>query len=83
MFLLILVQIFLTNELAGQGGKAGEIDARISLLEEENERLTQEVASASSLLRIEEKAREMGFVEASKTSYLFVGDLPIAFGQKQ
>lgn len=58
---LILVELVVANELAGLGQSTYEIDRKIENLREENELLGQEIASASALLTIEEKARAMGF----------------------
>ncbi len=83
-FLVIILaagQIWITNELAGLGASVHDVDVRIEAIKEENALLTQQVASASSLLLIEQKAREMGFVDPDKSSFLLLSDLPLAFGQ--
>lgn len=59
--LLLVVEILVTNELAGFGKKVTEADRAIDTLKEENQLLQEKVASFSSLLAIEEKARALGF----------------------
>ena len=59
--LFLVIEIFVTNELAGFGKKVAQADRAIDALREENQLLTEKVASFSSLLTIEEKARTLGF----------------------
>lgn len=59
--LLLVVEIIVTNELAGYGKKVAETDRAIDVLREENQLLQEKVASLSSLLTIEEKAHALGF----------------------
>lgn len=59
---LLIVEILVTNELAGFGKKVAQTDGAIDTLKEENQLLQEKVASLSSLLTIEEKARALGFV---------------------
>ena len=80
--LLAVGQLLVTNELASLGQSVGELDDRIEAAREVHELLGQEVASASSLLAIEEKAKELGFVEPTKTSYVTLSDLPLALGRQ-
>ena len=59
--LLFVVEILVTNELVGFGGKVGDANRAIDALKEENQLLQEKVASLSSLLSVEEKARALGF----------------------
>lgn len=63
ILILILAEFFVTNHVAGLGGNVGEIELKIAAIREENERLRQEVASASALLSVSQRAKELGFVE--------------------
>ena len=63
ILMLILAEFFVTNHLAGLGGNVGTIDQKIVQLREENELLRQEVASASALVAVSQRAAELGFVE--------------------
>lgn len=58
---LFVVEILVTNELAGFGRKVGDANRAIDTLKEENQLLQEKVASFSSLLSVEEKARSLGF----------------------
>jgi len=58
---LLVVEILVTNELAGFGRKVGDANREIDALKEENQLLQEKVASLSSLLSVEEKARALGF----------------------
>ncbi|OGG11279.1 hypothetical protein A2Z00_02220 [Candidatus Gottesmanbacteria bacterium RBG_13_45_10] len=83
--MLIVIEIVMTNQLVGSGREVSQIDSTIEALTQENEILHQEVASASSLLTITEKATVMGFVDQSKARYLTVGSeqLPVALNRPQ
>lgn len=59
--LLLIVEILVTNELAGFGRKVGDANRAIDALKEENQLLQEKVASLSSLLSVEEKAHALGF----------------------
>lgn len=59
--LFLVVEMLVTNELAGFGKKVAEADRAIDTLKEENQLLEEKVASLSSLLAIEEKASALGF----------------------
>lgn len=81
--ILILIEVFFLNQLAGGGRSVSAIDSTIEELQEKNARLEQQVASASSLLFIEQKAKESGFVEPRVSSYIDLGTLPIALVENQ
>ncbi len=59
--ILLVVEILVTNQLVGFGRKVHEVDRAIETVKEENQLLQERVASLSSLLTIEEKARALGF----------------------
>jgi len=80
VIILIVSQILLTNELAGAGSKIQNLDTEYEMLVMENERLNQEIASASSLVTVKEKARTMGFVEGKSYLTLSESQFPVAFG---
>lgn len=71
-------QIVFTNELAGVGSSLQSYDSKIETLVTENATMNQKVASFSSLLTVEERAKAMGFVETKK--YLTIGEsqFPVA-----
>lgn len=75
---LAVLQVAMINELAGLGRSVSILDAKIDSARASNELLVQKVASSSSLLAIEVKARENGFIEPTQSSYISFGNLPIA-----
>lgn len=77
---LIVIEIILTSQLVGSGHWVRSLDMSIDTLRQENALLTQQVASASSLLTISAKAAEMGFVPPTKSQFLTLqaGELPVA-----
>jgi hypothetical protein len=85
VILLIIVEIILTNQTAGSGKVAHSVDISIDVLRQENELLAEQVASASSLMTISAKAKEMGLREAAGTQYLTIApqDLPVAYNGSQ
>lgn len=68
---VVLAEFTVTNYLAGKGREVGGIDRQIVVLQEENERLAQQVASTSSLLAVSERARALGFIEP--VHYMTIG----------
>lgn len=76
---LIVCEIVATNELAGVGKTIHEVDNRIDLLTQENELLTSEVASASSLVTVGAKAQILGFT--NPTQYVTMGVEAVALNK--
>lgn len=71
LIVVVLAEFTVTNYLAGKGREVGGIDRQIVALREENERLSQQVASASSLLNVSDRARALGFMEP--VHYMTIG----------
>jgi len=76
-FLLMVVQVIVSNRLSTAGAKIATIEEEIKKIEEENELLQKEIASASSLLTLQERARLLGFIKTTSTFNLFE-ELPVA-----
>ena len=76
---LIVLEIVATNELAGVGQKIHEVDATIDTLQQENEILVSQVASASSIVAIETKAQSLGFTKPKE--YVTMGQESVALNQ--
>ncbi|MBU1326642.1 hypothetical protein KKB64_05480 [Patescibacteria group bacterium] len=78
--ILIGVEVFISNELAGTGGELANIESRISQEAGEREVLYTEVASASSLLVIRQKAETLGFADPGKNQIISLApdQLPVA-----
>lgn len=77
VILLLVVEILVTNELAGFGRKVSATDLAIDTLKEENQSLQEKVASFSSLLAIEEKSQLLGL--RVQPSIITIGHEDIAF----
>lgn len=75
--LLLVVEILVTNELAGFGKRLAQTDRAVDALREENQLLSEKVSSLSSLLTIEERARVLGFTATLKT--VTIGSEDVAF----
>lgn len=75
--LLLFAQVVVSNQLAGTGAKINSIESEIQELTENNSRLREQTASASSLLTIRAKAQEKGFTETINPTYL-TDDVPVA-----
>lgn len=73
-FVLVVGQIVVTNELAGVGNDIRTLDAQIATLTDEHDLVSQEVASASSLISISQKAQAAGFVAPKKTNIIALDD---------
>lgn len=63
--ILLIVQVIISNELATLGKQMGQLDAKVRLESDVHESLAIEVASASSLLTLRERAAAIGFMEPS------------------
>ncbi|RJR15544.1 hypothetical protein C4579_01875 [Candidatus Microgenomates bacterium] len=74
---LMVLQVIVSNRLANMGLQISQTDTEIQSITQENTDLRQKIASASSLLTLEEKAQELGFVIPSQPVYLSK-DLPVA-----
>lgn len=75
--ILLVVEILVTNELAGFGKRVSQIDRSIDTLQEENQLLQEKVASLSSLLTIEDKSKALGFI--SSPPVITIGAQDVAF----
>lgn len=64
--LLVITRIVVANTLAMSGEKLHQIDTKIAKVQEENELLDQQIASLSSLVTIDVRARELGFIPPAK-----------------
>ena len=74
LIVVVLAEFMVTNYLAGKGREVGSIERQIGVLQDENERLAQQVASASSLLNVSGRARALGFIEPAQ--YMTIGPSP-------
>ena len=80
---LLVGQIVCTNNLAQDGSTLKTISEKADTLSFENERLEQQIASASSLLEIQKKAVAMSFVPATHFLTLAQGKYLVAFNPKR
>jgi hypothetical protein len=80
---LLVGQIVCTNNLAQDGSTLKTISEKADALSFENERLEQQIASASSLLEIQKKAVATGFVPATHFLTLAQGKYLVAFTPKR
>ncbi len=83
VILLIVAQIIWSNTLVGSGREVLAIDVAISELRQANDQLGEQVASASSLVTVSVKAKELGLVEPSKGQFVMIGSetLPVALAR--
>lgn len=81
--LLVIIKFVVSNQLAFLGRYVGKFDRAIEAVEADNEKLSQQVASASSLVTLASRAKQMGLVEPS--SYLTIGpeQFPFALNQSR
>jgi len=83
-FILIISQIILSNELAGARGVIRTFDSNIATLTEEHDILSQQVASASALTTISQKALLVGFIAPTKTNVVSIdGSYSVAVASSQ
>lgn len=80
---LFICQILFSNNLAQDGSTLKDLTTKVEGLSSENERLEQQIASASSLMDIHEKAVDMGFVEAKHFLTIVQGQYLVSLTQKK
>lgn len=73
-----LLQVGILNRDSTSGERLTKIYAEIEAVEQENERLTYQIASASALATIATQSRQQGFT-VQATSMALSPALPIAF----
>lgn len=73
---LIGLYVFATNELVGVGRTIHDVDRTTEAIQAENEMLSRQVASASALSVIEEKAGNLGYVKPS--NFVTIGEEAVA-----
>lgn len=77
--MLLVFQVILSNELSTHGKQVGELEKEVRLAKDEKEALTIEVASASSLLTLRDRAEVLGFIEPTTKQILtLTPQVPVA-----
>lgn len=74
---LSLIQLVISHNLATSGEKVRSLEAEISFLEKENNRLSVEINKIASLSRIAAEAEKMGLVRATRVLHL-TPEIPVA-----
>lgn len=77
----VAIQVFLVNKHSTIGDQLTSIDKKIEEVENENNRISQKVASLSAMATIAQKASEYGLVSASKILSL-TNSFPLAANLK-
>ena len=67
---LIVVQVIVSNELASLGKKLGKLDTEVAFAQDVHADLATQVASASSLYALRERAIQMGFHEPTQAQII-------------
>ena len=79
VIVLIVVELLLANELVGLGRRVKLVDQEIDTVVRNNDTLGQQIASVSSLLVVEQKAMEFGFIPTKKYLTLISDEFPVAY----
>lgn len=80
IFGLTIVQIGVSNQLSTTGSELAVIEDKIDQVKKENLVLNEKVLQASALITIDQKAEQLGFVQAKSPLYLST-PLPLALKQ--
>ena len=72
VIVLSVIELIVSNQFVGSGKLIRSVDISIDAIRSENEQLQQQVASASSLLTIHAKAKEVGFIDPKPSQYLTI-----------
>lgn len=78
IFVCVLIQMVVANEMIVSSNKLRKTDNRIAELEEQNTYLKQQVVSLSSIKRVSEQAQAIGFVHASNVVAFTEDSFPVA-----
>ncbi len=80
--ILVVLQVVVSNELAALGKRLGKLDQEVRLEADMHEALSTEVASASSLLVIRERAQAQGFVDPTSKQVISLSlEVPVALNR--
>ena len=79
VFMLLIIQVIVSNRLAIYGNQISQIDQKMESINQENINISEKIASASSLIVIKQKSLEMGFNQTI-TPYYVSDNLPVALG---
>jgi len=78
---LVVLQVIVSNELATLNASVGRLDVEIAQARDTHEILSTQVASASSLMVLRDKALELGFHEPTSRQVIsLTPEVPVAFG---
>lgn len=81
VYVLLVLQVVISNRLAVTGKHISQIEEDLSQTQKENTLLRERIASASSLLTLKSKVKDMGFEKQIEPIYLS-DELPIALSAK-
>ncbi len=70
VFILLGVQIVVSNVISSSGDELQLLEQRYSLLRSQNEELKQNIAIVSSLTNVQNQARNLGFTKNQVVIYL-------------
>ncbi len=79
-FIFILMELIVANQLTLLARDVGNLEKSIANIEDENDMLSQEVASASALTTISQKAQLLGFRKSLASDYMTIGIESVALG---
>ncbi len=77
--ILAITHVIVSNGFVTSGKTLVDLERDITAFKEKNDDLRQQIASASALLTIEQKAKELGFEKSTATVFI-PSRLPVAFG---
>lgn len=79
--ILVVSQVVVSNQLVALGGELGKLDVEIRKEIDVKESLSIEVASASSLLMLRERAKDLGFMDPTSKQIITISrEIPVALG---
>jgi len=74
LFLLVVTQLIIANQMAGSSNEIGNIESQIDKITNENQILSQQLAQAKSLTMIQDKAKEFGLTSIPSTITVIVDE---------
>ena len=70
----IFIQVIFSVQQGALGAEFSDLENRSHVISEETKKLEDELIKSTSLLSLSEKAEALGYVKASNTFYIKIGD---------
>lgn len=81
IFVCLLTQLVVANEMVVQSNKLHLINKRIAELEEQNAYMKQQIVTLSSIQRVSEQADSLGYIDTTNVVAFTADSFPVALNR--